>query len=209
MIRRVLRSKLRIVRVELSVRAPRFLSGPFERASMSPRRRDEAQAFRTTLSRLREEVGWTQELLALKLGVSRRTVSHWESGHWLPPFKLRAHVVLALQEAPPAHVLAVADALGVSVDPRLEAVVQPLLDALDPPPAPPPQPAPRPRPAPEPLRALVDPLVREAADGMNVLASDLRSAIGRVLAAAADAGALLEDVQAAVAIGKRTKPKGS
>ena len=58
----------------------------------------------------------TQDILAARLRVSKRTLSNWENGYWLPPFKQRLHVALALRNAPPEYVLAIADALGVSAD---------------------------------------------------------------------------------------------
>jgi transcriptional regulator with XRE-family HTH domain len=48
--------------------------------------------------RLRDELGWTQEALAVKLGVTARTLSNWENGYWLPPLKQRLHVLLALRD---------------------------------------------------------------------------------------------------------------
>jgi hypothetical protein len=159
--------------------------------------------------RFRDEVKWTQDDLGARLGVSRRTVSNWENGYWLPPFKQRLHVVLALRDAPPGFVLTIADALGVSVDPAVAPLLQPFRDALDPPapvapplPPPPPEP-PRVRPEPAHLRAAVDAVVRDAADAMNVAANELRAAVGRALAACAELGATVEETQAAVAVAVR------
>lgn len=36
------------------------------------------------LAHLRQEAGWTQEQLGEKLGVTNKTVSRWENGHYLP-----------------------------------------------------------------------------------------------------------------------------
>jgi transcriptional regulator with XRE-family HTH domain len=158
--------------------------------------------------RLRTDLGWTQDKLGAHLNVSKRTLSNWECGYWLPPFKQRLHVVLSLRDVPPAHVLEIADALGVSADSAVEPFLKPFRDALygpeEPEPAAvvvaPPAPPPRPRPSPEALRAALDAVVREAADTMNVPANDLRAAIGRALASSAELGATLEEVQGAVAV---------
>jgi transcriptional regulator with XRE-family HTH domain len=158
--------------------------------------------------RMRQELGWTQLDLATKLGISRRTLSHWESGHWFPPHKERLHVVLSLHDVPPEHVLEIADGLGVTLNPRVEPLLKPFRDALygtEETPPPPPAEPPRPRPTPEQLRAAVDVVLRDASDGMNVLTNDLRAAIGRALAASAELGGTLEDTREAVAV----KPKAA
>jgi transcriptional regulator with XRE-family HTH domain len=162
--------------------------------------------------RLRREKGWTQDQLALTLGISKRTLSNWENGYWLPPFRQRVHVVLTLRDAPPEYVLEFADALGVSVDPTVAPLLQPYRDALDPPPAPPSVPppapvAPRVPVDPERLRAAMDAIVRDAADGMNVPANDLRAALSRAVSAGAEIGATLEELgQAVVVKGKPQAP---
>jgi transcriptional regulator with XRE-family HTH domain len=166
--------------------------------------------------RLRHEHGWTQPQLARKLGISKRTLSHWENGHWFPPHKQRLDVVLSLHDVPPEYVLEIADGLGVSLNPRVAPLLQPYRDALDGPDesedavtvvaAPPPAEPPRPRPTPEQLRTAVDAVVRDAADGMNVLTNDLRAAIDRALAASAELGGTLEETREAVAV-RSAKPK--
>jgi transcriptional regulator with XRE-family HTH domain len=181
-----------------------------KRASKTPRRRSEAEWFRVTLLRLRRDHKWTQPQLAGMLGVSKRTLSHWECGHWLPPFKQRLHVVLSLRNVPPEYVLEIADGLGVSVDPAVAPFLQPYKDALDPPvvepaPVPPPPPAPRPPVDPEALRNAMDAVMRDTADGLNVLANDLRAAVGRALATCGAMGGTLEEMQEAVTV--KAKPK--
>jgi transcriptional regulator with XRE-family HTH domain len=178
------------------------------------RRREETLQFRAALARLRADREWNQSQLAGRLGISVRTLSHWECGHWFPPLKQRLDVVLKLHDMPPEHVLEIADGLGVSANPVVAPLLQPYRDALEEPdedeavppaPAPPPEP-PRPRPSPEQVRAAVDAVVRDSADAMNVLANDLRAAIGRALAASGALGGTLEDTQEAVAV-KAGKPK--
>ena len=173
---------------------------------MTPyRRRSETDKFRHALWGLRRERQWTQETLASKLGVAKRTLSHWECGHWLPPVRQRLHVLLALHDMPPAHVLAVADGLGISADPAAQSFLQQYEDALDPPePVAPPAPVvvapPRVPIDPEVLRASMDALVRDAADAMNVSANELRAAVGRALATCAELGATLDEMRDAVAV---------
>jgi transcriptional regulator with XRE-family HTH domain len=178
-----------------------------------PRRLDEAIPFGRALRALREACGWTQDQLGLELAVSRRTLGNWECGYWLPPLKHRVHLVLALREAPPAHVLSVADALGVTGDravaPLLAqferaldvesgagALVPPAPAPLPPPPAPPPPPARVPPPA-EAVRRAVDSIVQTSADTLDVRASDLRAAVVKILIACEELGANLEETRVA------------
>ncbi|HEY2513197.1 MAG TPA: helix-turn-helix transcriptional regulator [Polyangiaceae bacterium] len=163
------------------------------------------------MQRLRGEVKFNQDTLACRLGISKRTLSYWENGYWLPPFKQRLHVVVALREMPPQYVVEIAEALGVASDPAVATMLQPFRDALDeedaePVVAPPPLPAappPPPRPSEAEVRAAIDPIVREAADAMNVAANDLRAVLGHALGAAAEIGATLKDVQGAVVVRKK------
>jgi len=74
-------------------------------------KKSETEEFRVTLMLLRDALGWTQEELAIKLGVTARTVSSWENGYWLPPVKQRLHFLHALRDIPPGYVLAFADQL--------------------------------------------------------------------------------------------------
>ena len=183
-----------------------------------PRRREEARAFMIVLRTLREEMGWTQDTLAATLGVSRRTLVSWECGYWLPPVKQRVHLLLALRTAPPAHVLDLADALGVSRDEAIRPLLEPLERAYDAemeadaaevavPLAPAPPPAPRP--SPEALRSAVDAVVQTSADALDVRASDLRTAVTRVLAACTELGANVDEVRDAVAAAPRASNGGA
>jgi transcriptional regulator with XRE-family HTH domain len=170
-------------------------------------RRAETLNFRVAVRQLRTKMGWTQTQLGARLSVSRRTLSHWENGFWLPPFKQRLHVVLALREAPPEYVLEIADALGVSLDPLVKPLLQTFEDALDasidaeqgviaqPPVAvvAAPEP-PRPRPAPTDLRAAVDAVVREVADALDARPNAVRAAIVATLQACRALGANLDEV---------------
>ena len=176
------------------------------------RRRSETDKFRVALMNLRDEQGWTQDTLAAKLGISKRTLSNWECGYWLPPFKQRVQVVLSLHDAPPEYVLAIADGLGVSLDPAAAPFLQPYRDALEgaaPGEEPPPPPAPRPPVNPEELRSAMDAIVRDAADAMNVPANELRAAIGRALTACAELGGTLEEMRDAVAVKGKAKRASS
>jgi hypothetical protein len=138
-----------------------------------------------------------------------RTLTNWECGYWLPHYKQRLHVVLSLRDVPPEHVLDVADALGVSGDAAVAPFLKPFEDALDeadaePSPAvapalpPPPPPPPAPRPTPEQLRAVVDPIVLEAANVLDARPNDVRAIVAKVAAACRAIGANLDDVEGAV-----------
>jgi transcriptional regulator with XRE-family HTH domain len=177
------------------------------------RRRSEAEEFRRALLELRAEKEWNQAQLAAILGVSKRTLSNWECGYWLPPAKQRLHVVLALRDTPPEYVLGIADALGVSQDPAVAKFLQPFEDELDgvtpaPPPPPPVLPPPRVPPDPVHLRRAFDAAIRDAADAMNVPANDLRTAVVRALALGKELGATIDEIQEALAVkGEPTRPK--
>jgi transcriptional regulator with XRE-family HTH domain len=177
------------------------------RPSRVRRTRAEAEQFRLALLRLRNAMKWSQERLGLVLGISKRTVGNWENGYWLPPFNQRVHIVAALHKVPPEHVLEIADGLGVSVSPGAAPLLKAHREALadfNAEPEPPLPPPPRPRPSPEAVRSAIDVIVRDAADGMNVLANDLRATLGRALAACAELGGTLADAQAAVVV--KAKP---
>jgi transcriptional regulator with XRE-family HTH domain len=189
------------------------------RTYAQPRRRAEAAIFSAALRRLREESDWTQAQLANRLGVSVRTLSNWECGYWLPPFKQRLHVVLAMHDAPPAYVLTIADALGVSVDPVVARFLAPFREALDDTttaatgveagslrvtsPVAPPVPVAPPRPAPDALRAAVDPIVLAASNTLDARPNDVRAIVARVIEACGAMGGTLED--AAEAVRRTTK----
>ena len=140
-------------------------------------------------------------------------MSNWECGYWLPHFKQRLHVVLSLHDLAPEHVLEVADALGVSVNPAVAPFLQPYKDAfygappgVEEPVAPTPTPAPERVPTdPVLLRNAMDTVVRDASDEMNVPANELRAAVSRALAVCGELGGTLEEMRAAVAV--KGKPK--
>jgi transcriptional regulator with XRE-family HTH domain len=176
------------------------------RPYIRPRRLPETLLFRQALQRLRSELKWTQHDLGAHLGVSVRTLTNWECGYWLPHYKQRLHVVLSLRNVPPGHVLDVAEALGVSGDAAVTPFLQQFKDALDPPDpgtahedSPPPlPPPPPPRPARGALRALVDPIVLDAANALDARPNDVRAIVAKVVAACGALGATLEDVAGAV-----------
>lgn len=173
------------------------------------RRRSEAEVFRRALIQLRNEKKWNQAELAAILGVSKRTLSNWECGYWLPPVKQRLHVVLALRNTPPEYVLDIADALGVSHDPAVATFLKPFEDKLDgvtpaPPAVPPPPRVPL---DPARLRSAFDAVIRDAADAMNVSANDLRAAVARALALGSELAATIDEMQEALTV--RVKGKAS
>jgi hypothetical protein len=109
------------------------------------------------------------------------------TGYWLPPFKERLHIVLALRDLDPQWVLGAADALGVSADPAAAPFLAPFRAALvetDESPATPPGP----RATAAELRAIADAIVKDAADAMDVRANELRAVVAQVVAACAARG---------------------
>ena len=170
-------------------------------AGRNPRRHSEYQNFAVALMYLRKAMRWTQQELAVRLGVSRRTLVSWENTHWLPPHKQRLHVVLTIGESSPEFALKVAQTLGLGGDPLAQptlAALERAVEAAD-------QPPPPERPSPEALRTAVDATVRFEADGLNVTASALRGAITRTLTTAAATGATLEDFVEALRVRKAPK----
>jgi len=172
--------------------------------STTRRRISEAERFSQALLSLRKERKWSQDTLARQLGVSKRMVSNWECGYELPHFNKRAHVVVSLLDQPPQHVLEIADALAVSVQPGIAPLLQSLRDALEGRVA-----TTVARPAPEVLRQAVDALVREAADHLDVTPNGLRAALGKVVAACAELGGTLGDLKDAVAVKPPPKRSGT
>jgi DNA-binding XRE family transcriptional regulator len=165
-------------------------------------------SFGGMLMRVRRGLQWSQDDLAARLGVSRKTVSHWECGHWLPPANLHMHIITALYDAPSEHVLAMADTLGVSAHPVAKALLAshraalglssdgvaraPARTAADPT-----------------LLATVDAILRDAADTLDVSANDLRVVLAHALGACAERGATLEAARDAVAIKESRKREAS
>ncbi len=188
-----------------------------------PRAREEAAKFASVLRAIRTQMGWKQPAMAQRLGVSRRTLVSWECGYWLPPPKLRVHLVLALKEASPRWLLVLADSLGVSSNPAAGFLLQEFHDAIadeerdaeaakarldPPPPEPPPEPPPPPPPAPpratpEELKQVTDAIVWQAADALNVRPNDLRAVVSKLLSAWSEKGATPDDAAAAVAVTAR------
>jgi transcriptional regulator with XRE-family HTH domain len=157
--------------------------------------------------RIRDELGWSQSTLAARLSVSKRTISSWENGYWLPPFKQRMHVLYALRSVPAHHVLTIANALGLSQDDAVAQFLEPYERAVDgdvdePAPALP-DPPKRVAVSPEALRGAVDAAVKDVADAIDARPNDVRMAVGRVLAVCAAMQATVEEAQAAVVVVKK------
>ena len=150
-----------------------------------------------TLMLLRDALGWTQEELAIKLGVTARTVSSWENGYWLPPVKQRLHFLHALRDIPPGYVLAFADQLGLSSDPTHDAFLQPFRDAVDGVGEESAAPV-RPPISPAELKSAVDRLLREVAAALGAKPSDLRAGVARLLKECVTLGATLDEVHEAI-----------
>jgi transcriptional regulator with XRE-family HTH domain len=198
-----------VPRRPIDVQYLRIMRG--RRAYVRPQRTAEALLFSQALQHLRDEMKWNQNQLGAHLGVSVRTLTNWECGYWLPHYRQRLHVVLSLRHVPAEHVLAVADALGVSGDEAVAPFLQQFKDALDPPevetaaerpppaPLPPPAPPPPPRPSLGELRAVVDPIVLDAANALDARPNDVRAIVAKVIAACGGLGGTLQDVAGAVA----------
>lgn len=175
-------------------------------------RRSELEVFARAMRDLRAALGRDQGSMATLLEVSQRTLSDWENQHSVPDAKERLHFLYTLSAFAPADVETFAAIFGLSEHPG----VAPLLPEEEPetPPPPPPAPpvveaAPPPAPAPaigrEELASLLDGVVREAADTVDVRASDLRRGVHAVLEALADKGASVDAARAVLATAVRAK----
>jgi transcriptional regulator with XRE-family HTH domain len=132
------------------------------------------------IAKARRLVGLAQRELGARVGVSGRSVSRWETGHWEPHRAQRLSLLKVFAELPPPMVR--------------ELTV--LLSGVDPGP-----PAPAAAPAPEPVdvRALVDRLVLSAADQLDVGPRSLRAALATMLGSLDRAQIALPAVLAALA----------
>jgi len=183
-------------------------------ALLMPRKRSELKVFASGLRTLRGERKLTQGAMATWLGVSQRTLSDWENSYSLPDAKERLHFLYAINDIDPDYVESFAELLGLSAHPAIaplvgddadDAVVAPPVAAAPQPPEPP---AP-PKPTREEWKAILDGAVREAADAIDVRASDLRRSVHAVLGALAEKGGSVDDARAAlgakeIARGKRS-----
>ena len=180
------------------------------RASM-PRRRPELKEFARTMQAVRGGLKIDQGSMAIRLGVSQRLLSNWENGYAQPEAKEHLHFIYRMHEVAPEWVETFALLFGLGEHPALEPLFPDEPEVPPPPPdvAPVPIPvasppvevvAPPPLPAPtrEEVRALLDSVVREAADVVDVRASDLRRGLYAVLDALVDAGVSIEDARAAL-----------
>jgi DNA-binding transcriptional regulator YiaG len=193
--------------------------------STTRRRRSELEAFAAAMQLLRTSLERDQGSMAALLEVSQRTLSDWENQYSLPDPKERLHFLYTLHGVAPDHVKEFAEILGLIDHPAVAPLLPPDEPEAPPPPPPPPPvvveaaplpPAPpQPPPAPEPpppvvptrdeVAALVDGIVREAADAVDVRASDLRRGVHAVLEAIAQKGASIDDVRAVLAVAVRAK----
>ena len=183
--------------------------------SLMPRRRSELKVFAATLRRVRGERELAQGAMAAWLGVSPRTLSDWENSYSLPEAKERLHFLYAINDIDPDYVESFAELLGLRAHPAIaplvgdddgdDAVVAPPLAAS---PLPPESPAP-PKATREELKAILDGAVREAADAIDVRASDLRRSVHAVLGALAEKGGSIDDARAALGAKEITRGKRS
>ena len=193
--------------------------------STTPRRRSELETFALAMQLLRESLKYEQGRMAIHLEVSQRTLSDWENQYSIPDAKERLHFLYTLHGFAPDHVQEFAEIFGLRDHPGVAPLLPkdepaapppapappPLLVEAAPPPPPPPEPPPVPEPPPpvaptrDEIAALVDAVVREAADAVDVRASDLRRGVHAVLEAIAESGASIDDTRAVLAVAVRAK----
>ena len=187
-------------------------------------RRPELKAFATDMRTLRASLKVDQVIMANHFGVSPRLLSDWENGYSQPDVKQRLHFLYTLSQLDPDWVGTFASYFGLAEHPAIVPLLEddaddndathdgqgqapaaaqvdaPLQQTTDlaPPRSPPyDPPAPQKR-APEDLRAQIDAALREAADAVDVRASDLRRGLYAVLGVVAQQGASIDDVRAAL-----------
>jgi hypothetical protein len=191
-----------------------------------PRRRSDLKEFATSMRSMRSTLKIDQRRMAIRMGVSQRCLSDWENGYSQPDVKERLHFIYTINEVDPEWVQTFVGLLGMGDHPAITPLFPEEEPEVAPPASPPPGPepvvvpvavaapapievvAPPPTPAPtrEELRALLDSAVREAADVIDVRASDLRRGVRAVLGALAETGASIEDARAA--LGVKAKERG-
>jgi DNA-binding transcriptional regulator YiaG len=181
--------------------------------STRSRRRSELETFATTMRILRKSLGREQRRMAALLEVSQRTLSDWENQHAIPDVKERLHFLHTLHGFAPDYVETFAAIFGLDEHPGVTPLL-PKEEPEAPPPAPPllpvvveaaPPPLPPSASSREEVALLVDRVVREAADAVDVRASDLRRGVHAVLEAVAEKGATLDDARAVLAAAVRAK----
>ena len=147
-------------------------------------------SFAQSMCDVRSAMGWTQDQMGGRLGVSRRTLTRWECHDELPPIGVRKHIATALWDAPANLRMALVRALGLD-DAFVEAVIAPRAV-----PAPPPPP-----PAPE----LIDGAFLELCERANVAPGQLRAALADFLRRADASGFSM--ASACVALERRAPAK--
>jgi DNA-binding transcriptional regulator YiaG len=189
----------------------------------STRRRSELEGFARAMREMRDALGREQGSMAIQLEVSQRTLSDWENQHSSPDKKEQLHFLYTLNDFAPAYIQTFAAIFGLSEHPAVVPLLPqeepeappppppaPVVVEAAPPPAPPPPPPAVPSPPPpalgrEDLASLLDGVVREAADTVDVRASDLRRGVHAVLEALADKGASIDAARSVLATAVRAK----
>jgi DNA-binding transcriptional regulator YiaG len=168
-----------------------------------PRRRPELREFARTMRTVRESLKVEQGRMAIRLGVSTRTLSDWENQYSVPNEKQRLQFLYTMKDVHPEWVETFIELFGLEghpgIDPLLPDPPEPPAPTPPEPPPLPPEPPPPPRPTREELRASLEAAVREAADSIDVRASDLRRGVHAVLGALAASGGSIEDARDALA----------
>jgi hypothetical protein len=160
---------------------------------------------------VRRDLKIAQGSMAIRLGVSQRLLSNWENGYTQPDAKEHLHFIYRMHEIEPEWAETLAGLLGLDEHPAImplfpeepevpppPPVVVPVPVPVAPPPAEVVAPLPPPPPTRDEVRALLDAVVREAADVVDVRASDLRRGLYAVLDALVEASVSIEDARAAL-----------
>ncbi len=159
-----------------------------------PTRKQHAAKFAALIRGVRADLGLNQPTMARRLGVAARTLSNWEIGYWLPPEKIRFHVLMVYRDLAPEAVPRLAEALGVPYDEKASRRFRA-----------PPRVSANAGAGEAELRALVNPIVWRAAEAMDVRPNDLRAFAVELLVALDQNRAQLVTAVRAV---RKLEPKG-
>jgi transcriptional regulator with XRE-family HTH domain len=141
-------------------------------------------------------LGLSQEELASKLGVSRRSITRWHAGQSTPGVEQLAMLARMVHRTDASVAARLAEEAGTSLAALGLVTAAPAARAPEPPPAAaPPPPAPRPFP---PTRLMVESIVCAAAETMKTVPSEVREVLRAAFSRARGLGLTIEEVDDAL-----------
>jgi transcriptional regulator with XRE-family HTH domain len=148
------------------------------------------------VSRAQMLLGLSQEELASKLGVSRRSITRWYAGQSTPGVEHLGLLARMVHRTDASVATRLAEEAGTSLAALGLVTVAPAARAPEPPPpALPPPPPPRPFP---PTRLMVESIVCAAAETMQTVPSEVREVLRAAFSRARGLGLTIEEVDDAL-----------